>query len=233
MSTNDDWPTEPLDRHRHRGFHAEEAPEYLSTGWTPTAIPSPPRRHDEQPTAATVWNTGVYPLNPVTEDAMQTLRLPDEEPSHHRGTAVWRDGPPHHTGRTPRRTGRPLVWVALVLLVAAAIGVILWQRNTPELAVTQVTVSARPTELRCDGSATVVAVATTNGAAGSIRYRWVRNDGTDSGELRQTVRAGQERLSLPMRWTFHGRGTHKARVVVDILTPTAHTASASFTYRCG
>ncbi|MEV0181675.1 hypothetical protein AB0I54_20595 [Streptomyces sp. NPDC050625] len=180
----------------------------------------------------TVWNTGVYPLNPMAEDALPTLRLPDGESPRHRTTTVWRDGPPHHTGRTRRRIGWLLGRVALVLLMAAAIGVIVWQRNTPELAVTQVTVSARPTELRCDGSATVVAVVTTNGAAGSIRYRWVRSDGTDSGELRQTVRAGQEHVSLPMRWTFHGRGTDKARVVVDILTPTAHTASASFTYRC-
>lgn len=232
MKTNDDWPTQRPGDH-HRGSHEEDAPEYLLTGWTPaSANPSPPRRHDEQSAAVTVWNTGVYRVSPAAEDALPTLRLPEGELPLDRTTTVWRDGPPHHRG-SRRSTGRLLRRTALVLLTVAAVGVILWQRETPELAVTQVMVSARPTELRCDRSATVVAVVTTNGAAGSIRYRWVRSDGTDSGELRQTVGAGQREVRLSMYWTFHGRGTRKASAVVDILTPTAHTASTAFTYRCG
>lgn len=232
MRTNDDWPRQ---RHGHNypGSPEEEAPEYLSTGWTPaSATPSAARRQDESPTAVTVWNTGVFPTSRVADDPLSTLHLPKVEFAHDRTTTVWRGGLPLHTERSQRRTGRLLSWMALVLLMAAAVGVILWQRDEPGLAVTEVTVRARPTELQCDRSATVVAVVTTNGSAGSIRYRWVRSDGTDSGELRQIVRAGQGEVRLSMYWTFHGRGTQRARAVVDVLTPTAHTASASLTYRC-
>ncbi|MFK4149315.1 hypothetical protein [Streptomyces sp. NPDC004065] len=234
MPMSDDWPTQRLGRH-HPGHQEDDSPEYLSTGWTPaSAPPSPPSSYGrgEQPTAVTVWNTGVHPMGPMPEQATPTLRLPEQEAFDDRTSTVWRHGPRQGAGRFRRRTGRLPRWTALVLLIAAVAGVILWQRDTPDLAVTQVTVSVRPAELPCDRTAAVVAVVTTNGAAGTIRYRWVRSDGTDSGSLRQNVRAGQEEVRLPMKWTFHGRGTHKARAVVDILTPTAHTASASFTYRC-
>ena len=102
-----------------------------------------------------------------------------------------------------------------------------WRFVEPE-----VTVRAEPAELGCDGTAEVVATARTNGAPGVIRYRWLRSDGTVSGELTQSVSARQQEARLVLRWTFNGRGTQRAGAVVDILSPTPHTASAGFTYRC-
>ncbi|MFD7614980.1 hypothetical protein [Streptomyces sp. NPDC059828] len=180
-----------------------------------------------------MWTTGVYPVGPAPDQVLPTLPLPESGLPPDRTTTVWRDGSLKRPRRPQRRTRRWLGWTALGLLLTAVAGVILWQRDTAELAITQVTVSARPTELGCDRAATVVAVITTNGAAGTIRYQWIRSDGTTSGELRQTVRDGQGEVTLPMHWTFHGKGTREARAVVGILTPTAHTASTSFTYRCG
>ncbi|MEU2158319.1 hypothetical protein ABZ532_25470 [Streptomyces sp. NPDC019396] len=235
MPTHDDGPTQRLRPLHHPGSHqGDEVPEYLSTGWTSAFnAPSPHETYRSRATAATVWNTGVYPVGPAPDHVLPTLPLPESELPPDRTTAVWRDGPIQRPRRPRRHTWRWPGWAALGLLLTAVAGVILWQRDTRELAITQVTVSAQPTELGCDRAATVVAVITTNGAAGTIRYQWIRSDGTTSGELRQTVRDGQGEVTLPMYWTFHGRGTREARAVVGVLTPTAHTASASFTYRCG
>ncbi|WP_189892512.1 hypothetical protein [Streptomyces xantholiticus] len=163
------------------------------------------------------------------------MLLTDEEEAGGAVTAVWRGDPPVVPPRRRRKGARKRRWVLPVLLAAAVIAVFLVLGVLPEQAaakVTEVTVRAEPTEVGCNGTAEVVATARTNGAPGMIRYRWLRSDGTVSGELTQSVSAHQTEARLVLRWTFNGRGTQRARAVVDILSPTPHTASAAFTYRC-
>ncbi|MFI5477364.1 hypothetical protein ACIA6D_45435 [Streptomyces cacaoi] len=123
--------------------------------------------------------------------------------------------------------------VLLAVGVALAAALMVWHpRSSAELAVTRVAMTASPADLGCDGTAEVVAVFSTNGAPGTLRYRWLRSDGTDSGELRERVRAGQREVKLPMLWHFHGTGTHQAHAVIDLLGDQPRSAATAFTYRC-
>ncbi|MEU4493655.1 hypothetical protein AB0F96_09380 [Streptomyces sp. NPDC023998] len=214
----------------------DDGPEYLATGWSLGSDDSAAPRNDVLPTAATLWKTGLYPSSPPgTAGEAPTVPLTDQGQANGTVTAVWRGGPAAVPLRRRRKGVRIRRWVLPILLAAAVTAVLLWLRIPPEQAVTEVsevTVRAEPAELGCDGTAEVVATARTNGAPGVIRYRWLRSDGTVSGELTQSVSARQQEARLVLRWTFNGRGTQRAGAVVDILSPTPHTASAGFTYRC-
>lgn len=224
-----------------RGNDEDGHPEYLSTGWSaPPEISGPPRASDDQATAVTSWPTRVYPAKmPSTPAEAVTEALPpvQEKPPGSRTTMVWRGEPmgppssrrPRH--RASRRVSRGTMPALLAMVFAVAL--IVWHaRSSAELAVTRVTVTARPAELGCDGTADVVAVVSTNGAAGSLRYRWLRSDGTDSGEMRERVRAGRREVKLPMLWHFHGPGTHQAHTVIDLLGSRPRSATTTFTYHC-
>ncbi|MGW0697897.1 hypothetical protein ACWD0A_00825 [Streptomyces sp. NPDC002867] len=234
-----DWPTQRLGRlGRAPAPHgpADDGPEYLTTGWSVSSGDSSVSRSDALPTAATLWKTGLYPLSPPGAGGeAPTVLLTDEEEAGGAVTAVWRGGPQVIPPRRRRKGARIRRWVLPVLLAAAVTAVFLALRVLPEQAatkVTEVTVRVEPTEVGCNGTAEVVATARTNGAPGMIRYRWLRSDGTVSGELTQSVSAHQKEARLVLRWTFNGRGTQRAGAVVDILSPTPHTAKAAFTYRC-
>ncbi|MEV4335098.1 hypothetical protein AB0K02_32100 [Streptomyces sp. NPDC049597] len=240
MPDSHDWLTQRLARlGRPPATHgqAEDDPEYLTTGWSVSSGDSSASRSDVLPTAPTLWKTGLYPLSPPgAREQAPTVRLTDEEQASGTVvTTVWRGGPPAIPPRRRRRRARIRKRLLPVLLAAAVCAVLLSLRVPPERAatkVTEVTVRAEPAEVGCNGTAEVVAKARTNGAPGMIRYRWLRSDGTVSGELTQSVSAHQKEARLVLRWTFNGRGTQRASAVVDILSPTPHTASAAFTYRC-
>ncbi|MEV4919423.1 hypothetical protein AB0K47_21735 [Streptomyces tirandamycinicus] len=236
-----DHPTTHLKR--IPGPDGDGGPEYLTTGWSDypavDAAPEPagPPPHGgphrgPHTSDVTVWNTAVHVLNPLTTGD-PTMRLPDHDPAQDRLRAAWHGGgPARSTARSRRQARRCARWPVPAVLAVAAVAVLLWPRPSPELAVTGVTASVGAAEVPCGGSAMVVATVTTNGGTGTIRYRWIRSDGTDSGVLEQPVPPGREKVGLPLAWTFHGRGVHQARAVVDVLAPTSHTASVSFTYRC-
>ncbi|GGT78815.1 MULTISPECIES: hypothetical protein [Streptomyces] len=137
------------------------------------------------------------------------------------------DGPP------PRPRPRRLRRYALAGLVLLAVPAFLaWQRFGPEVSVRRVAVVAPPGTLGCDGTADVVAVVETDGLPGTVTYRWERSDGTTSGLLRERLARHQEQARLRLLWTFHGRGEYRATARLVIVSPTPHTASAAFTYRC-
>ncbi|MFI2372752.1 hypothetical protein [Streptomyces sp. NPDC018833] len=244
MPDSPDWPAQrrggPVGRPPAPQAPADDDPEYLTTGWSVSSGDSSASRSDVLPTAPTLWKTGLYSLSPPGAGGQApTVRLADREQAGGTAvTAVWRGGPQVIPPRRRRKGARIRRWVLPVLLVAAVTAVFLALRVLPEQAatqvtqVTEVTVRAEPTEVGCNGTAEVVATARTNGAPGMIRYRWLRSDGTVSGELNQSVSAHQKEARLVLRWTFNGRGTQRAGAVVDILSPTPHTAKAAFTYRC-
>ncbi|MFC9324386.1 hypothetical protein [Kitasatospora sp. NPDC057015] len=142
--------------------------------------------------------------------------------------AVWHgEVEPGRPVRRKRRRGLLLLALLLALLALFA-----WRWYAPPLAVTGVTVATDPAGPPCGGAAVVTATARTNGHAGTVRYRWVRSDGSSSGELAQSVPAGTRQADLVLRWTFDGHGTMQATATVEILSPGQHTAAASFTYSC-
>ncbi len=128
-----------------------------------------------------------------------------------------------------RRVGRWLVPVAVLLAVLA---LLFWRFATPALAVTGVTVTTDPAGPGCAGTAVITAAVETDGRAGTLRYRWLRSDGTTSGELHQDVRSGAHRTDLVLRWSFEGQGSLAATATLEIVEPGSRSAAVSFPYRC-
>ncbi|MEU9039057.1 hypothetical protein AB0D45_29720 [Streptomyces sp. NPDC048352] len=119
-----------------------------------------------------------------------------------------------------------------VVVLAAVLGYLGWQRFGPAVEVRELSVATDPQGPGCEGAADVVAVVRTNGRPGTLRYRWVRSDGTQSQELTERVPGGREEATLHLMWTFHGTGAYPARAELQLLSPVRRTAAAEFTYRC-
>ncbi|MEU4492087.1 hypothetical protein AB0F96_01175 [Streptomyces sp. NPDC023998] len=155
---------------------------------------------------------------------------------HNSTAAVWHgtlagqsDGP--EQPRERRRSGLRRYALAGTVLLAVLI-FLAWQRYGPALAVQDVAVQTSAEGPGCDGTADVVGVVKTNGRPGTVTYRWIRSDGTTSGLLREKLTRGQKQARLHLLWTFHGRGEYRAAAELRIVSPSAHTAAAQFTYRC-
>lgn len=132
----------------------------------------------------------------------------------------------------PVRRRRVKRWLVPVAVLLAVLAFLYWRFSSPALAVTGVGVSTDPAGPGCGGTAVVTAAVETNGGAGTIRYRWLRSDGTDSGEIVQDVRSGAHRTDLVLRWSFEGKGALQATATLQLLSPGERTAAASFTYNC-
>ncbi|MFE5588412.1 hypothetical protein, partial [Kitasatospora sp. NPDC056531] len=146
-----------------------------------------------------------------------------------RAAAAWHGEAAAEPKPRPRRVRRWLVPVAVLLAVLA---LLFWRFHTTVLAVTAVGVTTDPAGPGCGGTAVVTASVETNGGAGSIRYRWVRSDGTTSDEIVQDVRSGTHHTDLILRWTFDGHGSLQATATLEIIAPAARTATATFPYHC-
>ncbi|MFJ4672656.1 prolipoprotein diacylglyceryl transferase [Kitasatospora purpeofusca] len=135
------------------------------------------------------------------------------------------------SGTEPPRRRRAWRWL-LPLVLLAVLALLFWRFSTPALAVTGVGVSTDPAGPGCDSVAVVKAAVETNGGAGTLRYRWLRSDGTTSGEIDQEIGSGAHRTELVLRWSFEGRGTLAATATLEILAPGSRTAAVSFPYHC-
>ncbi|MGX1547671.1 hypothetical protein [Streptomyces adustus] len=138
---------------------------------------------------------------------------------------------PARARRDPRRHALP----ALVLI--AAIALLAWQRSGPGVAPERVSVTTRTSTVGCDGTMDIVGVITTNGRPGTLSYRWVRNDGTSSDVLHETVSSGQNRARVRLRWSFQGPGAYRAAAELRVLSPggasgRGPSATTYFTYEC-
>lgn len=132
-----------------------------------------------------------------------------------------------------RRRGAGLRRYTLAAVVLAAVFAYLaWQRFGPAIEVRNVAVTTDPQGPSCDTTADVVAVVGTNGRPGTLTYRWIRSDGTQSEELTERVPRGQREARLHLLWTFQGPGNYAARAELRLLSPGQRTAAVDFTYRC-
>jgi hypothetical protein len=189
-------------------------PTVLGADWT---IPEPEPEPEPQPAPDSEvrhFGPGVPPLG-LTDTAVGVWRGTEKSKKDSRGRWL------HRLRRY--RLAAAVVAVVLVWLF--------WQRQTADLRITQVTARTSGV-LGCDGTAEVVAVVNTNGAAGSFTYEWNRSDGTSSGPREARLGRGQDETRLRLLWTFHGKGTSKAAARLVIESPGRHTASAAFTYTC-
>ncbi|WP_460072350.1 hypothetical protein [Streptomyces sp. YKOK-I1] len=138
--------------------------------------------------------------------------------------------PPVRRHRRLRRLRRHAL-PALVLV--AAVLFLLWrQYDTPGLSVRGVSAAAERDSTGCDATADVVGIVRTDGHAGRLSYRWVRNDGTESDVLHATVAEGRREVRVHLLWTFQGPGHYAATAELRVLSPGARTARAAFTYDC-
>ncbi|MCX5197123.1 hypothetical protein OOK31_25045 [Streptomyces sp. NBC_00249] len=119
-----------------------------------------------------------------------------------------------------------------VVVLAAVLGYLGWQRYGPAVQVRDVAVSTDPAGPGCDSAADVVAVVRTDGRPGVLTYRWVRSDGTRSADLTERVPSGRTEATLHLLWTFQGAGSYPARAELQLISPVRRTAAAEFTYRC-
>ncbi|WP_424215136.1 hypothetical protein ACN20G_25430 [Streptomyces sp. BI20] len=135
----------------------------------------------------------------------------------------------------PRRGGRLRGLRRYALAGAVLLAVLLWlgwDRFGPGPAVRSVTVGVPAGDPGCGGTAEITAVLATDGRPGTVRYQWVRNDGTASEVLTERLARGQDRATLRMLWTFRGEGSYAARAELRLLDPAHPPASAAFAYRC-
>ncbi|MFF3404215.1 hypothetical protein ACFYW6_37820 [Streptomyces sp. NPDC002659] len=122
--------------------------------------------------------------------------------------------------------------VALAFLVAV-VGFLAWQHLRPHrFAVDIVSVSTRSERLHCGQSALVTGTLHSNGAGGTVRYRWQRNDGTQSSVLRERVPRGAKTAVVRMSWSFSGRGVVQARATLHLLAPRSKPVAVTFSYNC-
>ncbi|MFD7416923.1 hypothetical protein [Kitasatospora purpeofusca] len=144
--------------------------------------------------------------------------------------AVWHGAAVPGAEPPPRRRARR--WLLPLVLLLAVLALLFWRFSTPALAVTGVRVSTDPAGPGCDSVAVIKAEVETNGGAGTLRYRWLRSDGTTSGEIGQDLGSGTHRTELVLRWSFEGRGSLAATATLEILAPGSRTAAVSFPYHC-
>jgi hypothetical protein len=120
----------------------------------------------------------------------------------------------------------------ITLVLVAWVGYQIIQQLIP-LRLSGVTVAlAEPLEDKCDVQAKVVGTIRTNGAAGTISYRWITSDGKTTAILNEQVNLGTSQVQVPLLWTFSGRSTIRAKATLHILTPAESQTATEFTYSC-
>ncbi|WP_406115231.1 hypothetical protein [Kitasatospora purpeofusca] len=199
----------------------------VPTGATPPPGPPP------APGASSV--SAVSAASPATDSEDEQPLAPGELRRFGPGVpplaaAVWHGAAV--PGAEPPRRRRAWRWLLPLVLLPAVLALLFWRFATPALAVTGVGVTTDPAGPGCDSVAVIKAEVETNGGAGTLRYRWLRSDGTTSGEIGQDIGSGAHRTELVLRWSFEGRGSLAATATLEILAPGSRTAAVSFPYHC-
>ncbi|MFF7592731.1 hypothetical protein ACFZCK_35155 [Kitasatospora purpeofusca] len=196
------------------------APAFAPTGVAPPSAPSAPsasatpsvtESEDERPLAPGELRRFGPGVPPLAAAVWHGAAVPGAEPPRRR--RVW------------RRLLPPVLLLAVLALL-------FWRFSTPALAVTGVGVTTDPAGPGCDSVAVIKAEVATDGGSGTLRYRWLRSDGTTSGEIDQAIGSGARRTELVLRWSFEGRGSLAATATLEILAPGSRSAAVSFPYHC-
>ncbi|PZF99062.1 hypothetical protein [Micromonospora deserti] len=200
-------------------------------GWrTAATAPGGGRTTAARPGTGATVHTGPAPAQhggelrfgpgvPTTPPAAPAWPTPPTPPAPPRRRPVW---------RAVTSALSTLLTVALL----AAVGLYLWQRISP-LKITNVTVAVpEPAGDRCDVTLDVVATVLTNGAAGEIRYQWLRSGSAPGSLLTERVGRGQRTVELTLRWAFSGVGTTTETATINITSPSPVQAQTPVRYDC-
>ena len=143
---------------------------------------------------------------------------------------VWRGSqppaPPPRSARLRRLGGS-----ALTVILLAASGVVLFLRfYHPPLDVTGAAVTQHTlADCRVD----VTGRVTTNGAAGTVTYRWLFEPGLQQATtLSQSLTSGQHAVDVMVAVEGSGQGSASQTAILQVLSPDRRTASTHVALSC-
>jgi hypothetical protein len=215
---------------------AQAAPQHPPTEIAADSPPAPGRAtqagQTHPPTEAALA-PGSTPPSPVAGIVRYGPGVPVDLPVSQGGRTaehVWSGGPPPAPPRRSARLRR-LGGSALTAVLLVASGVILFLRfYHPPFQVTGAAITQHTTAgCRVD----VTGRITTNGAAGTVSYRWLFEPaGQQATALRQSVASGQHAVDVTVAVEGSGSGTASRTAVLQVLSPSRRTASAHVTLTC-
>jgi hypothetical protein len=194
----------------------------------PAAPPAPPA-----PLSPVSQAAGVMPPRPVAGIVRYGPGVPVELPASQGGRTaehVWSGGPPP---APPRRSARLRRFggIALTVILLVASGVVLFLRfYHPAFQVTGAAVTQHTaTGCRVDVTGRIA----TNGAAGTVSYRWLFKPGAQQATtLRQSVTSGQHAVDVTVAVEGSGQGSATRTAVLQVLSPSRRTASTRVALSC-
>jgi hypothetical protein len=143
---------------------------------------------------------------------------------------VWRGGqPPAPPPRSARL--RRLAGLALTVILLVASGVVLFLRfYHPPFSVTGAAITQHTlTGCRVDVTGRIA----TNGAAGTVTYRWLFKPGQQQATtLGQSVSSGQHAVDVTVAVEGSGQGIASQTAILQVLSPDQRTATTHVTLSC-
>jgi hypothetical protein len=188
-----------------------------TVGVPPWELGGPPPR---QPTPSPVLEQQGPPVRSAPQSAM----------GHGGGTPEWPTAQPPVRPRQ-RPAWRGVVSTLITAAIVAGVGVYLWERQHQTLKITGVEVTATNQSVGCNGTANIVGTISTNGHGGTISYQWVENNVAEP-QLVADDASGSDKVQVPLKWAFHGKGSGTAVAELRVLDPQRAEASLIIPYSC-
>jgi hypothetical protein len=176
---------------------------------------------------------GAIPPSPVAGIVRYGPGIPVELPVSQGGRTaehVWSGGPPPAPPRRSARLRR-LGGSALTVILLIASGVVLFVRfYHPPFQVTGAAITQHTTTgCRVDVTGRIA----TNGAAGTVSYRWLfKPGGQQATTLRQSVISGQHAVDVTVAVEGSGHGSASQTAILQVLSPDRRTASTRVALSC-
>jgi hypothetical protein len=214
------------------GPEAQAAPAHEPTVTAPPGQAAGPA-DPAAPPAPLSPAVGAMPPSPVAGIVRYGPGIPAELPVSQGGRTaehVWSGGPPPGPPRRSARLRR-FGGVALTVILLVASGVVLFLRfYHPPFQVTGAAITQHTaTGCRVDVTGRIA----TNGAAGTVSYRWLfKPGGQQATTLRQSVTSGQHAVDVTVAVEGSGQGSATRTAVLQVLSPGARTASTRVALSC-
>ena len=214
------------------GPAAQAAPAHEPTVTAPPGQAAGPV-HQAAPPAPLPPAALAMPPSPVVGIVRYGPGIPVELPVSQGGRTaehVWSGGPPP---APPRRSARLRRFggMALTVILLVASGVVLFLRfYHPPFQVTGAAITQHTTTgCRVDVTGRIA----TNGAAGTVSYRWLfKPGGQQATTLRQSVTSGQHAVGVTVAVEGSGHGSASQTAILQVLSPDRQTASTRVALSC-
>src|SRR5580692_451082 len=211
---------------------AQAAPAHEPTVTAPPGQAAGPA-HQAAPRVPLSPVAGAMPPSPVAGIVRYGPGVPVELPVSQGGRAaehVWSGGPP---AAPPQRSARlrRLGGMALTVILLVASAVVLFLRfYHPQFQVTGAAITQHTTTgCRVDVTGRIA----TNGAAGTVSYRWLfKPGGQQATTLRQSVTSGQHAVDVTVAVEGTGHGSASQPAILQVLSPDRRTASTRVALTC-